>query len=128
MLVSGYVLTLTEKVLANVRSNVGVSYALYDEGAFRNEAEANESRWAKADMRTAPEALRVVSSSLGPDAPPLEAVELGRFYGDANERTLRVVHNEPVLHPFQPYDVEATANQLDYFERVFDLEFEMRLA
>ena len=32
--VSGYVLTLTDRVLRDVRSNVGVSYALYDEGAF----------------------------------------------------------------------------------------------
>jgi len=35
-------------------------------------------------------------------------------------KTLRVVHNERVLHPFQPYHTEATANQVEYFKRVFD--------
>ena len=35
--VSGYILTLTDAVLKDVRSNVGISYALYDEGAYRNE-------------------------------------------------------------------------------------------
>ncbi len=50
--VSGYVLTLTEKVLEDVRSNVGVSYALYDEGAFRNELQG----WDAGNMKIAPEA------------------------------------------------------------------------
>ena len=55
--VSGYVLTLTDRVLKDVRSNVGTSYALYDEGAYRNELK-------NGDMRRAPEALRLVNSGL----------------------------------------------------------------
>ena len=112
--VSGYVLTLTDAVLKDVRSNIGVSYAFYDEGAYRNELK-------NGDMRIAPEALRVVN--LGrEDLPPLTEVELGRYYGDLQDRTLRVVHNERILHPFQPYMPEATANQIEYFERVFGLD------
>ncbi|MFT5493659.1 MAG: fermentation-respiration switch protein FrsA (DUF1100 family), partial [Limisphaerales bacterium] len=42
--VSGYVLTMTDKVLKDVRSNVGMSYALYDEGAYRNELENGDMR------------------------------------------------------------------------------------
>ena len=113
--VSGYVLSFTDKVLRDVRSNVGASYAYYDEGAYRNEQE-------NGDMRRAPEALRLVNSAREPDTAPLEEVTLGRYYGDAARRTLRVVHNERVLHPFQPYIVEATANQIEYFERVFQVE------
>ena len=59
--VSGYVLTLTDEVLDDVRSNVGVAYALYDEGAYRNEL-------GHGDMRIAPEALRAVKSGLPADA------------------------------------------------------------
>jgi hypothetical protein len=113
--VSGYVLSFTDKVLKDVRSNVGTSYALYDEGAYRNEQK-------NGDMRRAPEALRLVNTALAPDAAPLEEVTLGHYYGDVAQRTLRVVHNERVLHPFQPYIVEATANQVEYFERVFGIE------
>jgi hypothetical protein len=47
---------------------------------------------------------------------------LGKYYGSADERNLRVVFNERVLHPFQPYITEATANQIEYFETVFDWE------
>jgi acetyl esterase/lipase len=110
--VSGYVLTLTDEVLRDVRSNVGVSYALYDEGAYRNEL-------GNGDMRRAPEALRAVNSGL-PEEQQVSVVEPGRYYGDRDARTLRIVHNERVLHPFQPYMPEATANQIEYFQTVFD--------
>jgi len=113
--VSGYVLTLTDEVLQDVRSNIGVSYAFYDEGAYRNELRS-------ADMRMAPEALRVINLGRDLNLAPLEEVELGRYYGDVDSRTLRVVHNERILHPFQPYIKEATANQIEYFEHVFGLE------
>ncbi len=113
--VSGYVLTLRDDVLKDVRSNVGVSYAYYDEGAYRNELK-------NGDMRVAPEALRAVNSGLKPGGTGIEEVEIGRYYGSKRDRTLRIVHNEMVLHPFQPYIKEATANQLEYFERVFDMD------
>ena len=49
--VSGYVLTLRNNILRDSKSNMGVSYALYDEGAFRNELTA----WDSANMIIAPE-------------------------------------------------------------------------
>ena len=113
--VSGYVLTLTDDVLQHVRSNVGMSYAFYDEGAYRNELK-------NGDMRRAPESLRLVNSAMPTSAGRIEEIEIGRYYGDQYELTLRVVHNERLLHPFQPYSIEATANQLEYFEKVFDVE------
>ena len=115
---SGYVLTLRDEVLADVRSNIGVAYALWDEGAYRNEL-------GHGDMRTAPEALRVVNLDRAAGLPPVEEVEIGRYYGDAADRSLRVVFNERNIHPFQPYMPEAMANQLDYFETVFDMDFEL---
>jgi len=112
--VSGYVLTLRNNILRDSRSNMGVSYALYDEGAFRNEL----SGWDSANMKIAPESLRVVNNILPTDQ-QIEEVDLGKYYGSKKNNTLRVIFNEPVLHPFQPYNFEATSNQLDYFEKVF---------
>ena len=112
--VSGYVLTLRNNILRNSRSNMGVSYALYDEGAFRNEL----SGWDSANMKIATESLRVVNNILSTDQ-QIEEVDLGKYYGSKENNTLRVIFNEPVLHPFQPYNFEATSNQLDYFEKVF---------
>ncbi|HEY5775977.1 MAG TPA: alpha/beta fold hydrolase [Xanthomonadales bacterium] len=118
--VSGYMLSMSEAVLKDVRSNVGVSYAFYDEGAYRNELK-------NGDMRYAPESIRTVNSGLAPSGERIEEVEIGRYYGNKQDRTLRIVHNEMILHPFQPYITEATANQLEYFERVFDLDSELTL-
>ena len=112
--VSGYVLTLRNNILRDSKSNMGVSYALYDEGAFRNELTA----WDSANMMIAPESLRTVNGVL-PKAEQIKKVELGKYYGSKEKNSLRVIFNEPVLHPFQPYNFEATSNQLDYFEKVF---------
>jgi fermentation-respiration switch protein FrsA (DUF1100 family) len=46
--VSGYVLTLTDQVLSDVRSNVGMSYAFYDEGhasSSRSFAPCQQRSW-----------------------------------------------------------------------------------
>ena len=112
--VSGYVLTLRDSILKDSRSNIGISYALYDEGAFRNELEG----WNAANMKIAPESLRTVNKVLRKEE-KINIVEIGKFYGKKENQTLRVVFNEPVLHPFQPYNFEATSNQLNYFEKVF---------
>ena len=111
--VSGYVLSLRENVLEDVRSNVGISYALYDEGAYRNFHK-------NGNMRTAPESLMLVNMARENGVAEIDEVEIGKYYGDSDARTLRVVFNERTLHPFQPYMPEALANQIEYFERVFD--------
>ena len=110
--ISGYVLTLRENILKDSKSNMGVSYALYDEGAFRNELKG----WDAANMKIAPESLRVVNGVL-PKNERIKEVELGKYYGDKSNNTLRVIFNEELLHPFQPYNKEATANQIEYFEK-----------
>ena len=115
--VSGYVLTLQDRVLKDISSNVGVSYALYDEGAFRNEL----SGWDASNMEIAPESLRVVNWGINKGRKTLTEVELGKYYGSLMDRSLRVIHNEELIHPFQPYNNIATANQIEYFEKVFDL-------
>jgi len=111
--VGGYVLTLTDAVLGPVRSNVAMDYALHDEGSFRN---ANKN----ADMRTAPEALRLVNSGLAKDS-AVRAVEIGKAYGDPATRTLRVVYNTNNIHPLLPYDTRSVAHMVEFFTTVFGL-------
>ena len=113
--ISGYILSLKKKVLQEVQSNLGISYGLYDEGAFRNENK-------NADLRKAPEAIRFVQSGQRDGDTPVTEVELDHEYGEASLRNLRVVHNEPVLHPFQPYSTIATTHQLEFFNKVFGLQ------
>jgi len=113
--ISGYILSLKKKILQDVQSNLGISYGLYDEGAFRNENK-------NADLRKAPEAIRFVQSGQRDGDTPVTEVELDHEYGESSLRNLRVVHNEPVLHPFQPYSTIATTHQLEFFNKVFGLQ------
>ena len=69
-------------------------------------------------MEIAPESLRAVNNAL-PKENQIDKVELGKYYGSKEEKNLRVIFNEKLLHPFQPYNKEATANQINYFEKVF---------
>jgi hypothetical protein len=113
--VGGYILTMTDAVLATVEANVGTDYARYDEGAFRSEGRT-------ADLRTSPEALRLVNSVL-PPGEKITAVEIGKFYGDKAQRTLRVVYNTPGnIHPLLPYDRESIGRMVGFFTHVFDVK------
>ncbi len=121
--VSGYVLTLTDAVLSTIRSNVGIDYAWYDEGAYRNEL-ANVDGVLDADMSIAPEAIRTVNSGLSlNDDPLISTVDIDRIYGSPYNHTMRIVHNVKTLHSFQPYTPESTAKMIEYFEIVFELDF-----
>ena len=112
--VSGYVLTLRDSILKDSKSNMGISYALYDEGAFRNELNG----WDASNMQIAPESLRVINNVLDQDS-QVKKVELGKYYGNKQDRSLRIIFNEELLHPFQPYNKKATFNQINYFDEVF---------
>ncbi len=112
--VSGYVLTLRDSILKDSKSNMGISYALYDEGAFRNELNG----WDASNMEIAPESLRVINNVLNQDS-QIKKVELGKYYGNKQDRSLRIIFNEELLHPFQPYNKKATFNQINYFDEVF---------
>ena len=112
--VSGYVLTLRDSILKDSKSNMGISYALYDEGAFRNELNG----WDASNMQIAPESLRVINNVLDQDS-QVKMVELSKYYGNKQDRSLRIIFNEELLHPFQPYNKKATFNQINYFDEVF---------
>ena len=115
--ISGFVLTLRDNILKNIQSNAGVSYALYDEGGFRNEL----SGWDSTNMKIAPESIRFINWGIHGSSQGETEVEIGKFYGSLDDRSLRIVHNEPLLHPFLPYNFEAMQNQLEYFEKSFQL-------
>ncbi len=111
--VGGYVLSMTDETIQPIDANVGMDYAYYDEGAFRNEK-------GHAIMKDAPEALRLVNSIFPGDT--LSSLELGKLYGDPAQRTLRVVYNTVMIHPLMTYDPTHIANVTAYFTTVFAME------
>ena len=57
-------------------------------------------------MKIAPESLRTVNSIFAENE-KLEIVS--KMYGNIDNRTARIIFNEALLHPFQPYK-EAKIN------------------
>ena len=105
-----------KKHLKKIKSNIGVSYALYDEGAWQNQLK-------NGDLTKAPEILRLINHQLADSKNNFNNVEIGKFYGELNKRNKTIIHNEKVLHPLQPYDFTATKNQLNFFSTVFELDY-----
>ena len=94
-----------EKDLKNVESNVGVSYALYDEGAWQNELK-------HGSLEYAPEILRLIYLQSEKEK-KISKVEMGKYYGSLNNNSATIVFNEKLLHPFQPYAKAAISNQIN---------------
>ena len=103
-----------EKDLKKVRSNIGVSYALYDEGAWQNEQK-------NGNLENAPEILRLVNIQTDGNFNK-DKIKMGKYYGDLANHSAVVIFNEKLLHPFQPYAPSAIGNQIGYFLHVFGLE------
>ena len=104
-----------EKDLKNVESNVGVSYALYDEGAWQNELK-------HGSLENAPEILRLINLHSEKEN-KINKVEMGKYYGSLNNNSATIIFNEKLLHPFQPYAKEAISNQISYFLDVFQMGY-----
>ena len=101
------------KDIKKIKSNVGLSYALYDEGAWQN-------KLGHGDMRFSPESLGLINHQIK-NGTPLDSIEIGQYYGQLSNRTLSIVHNEKVLHPFQPYSTKVIANQINFFLKTFNI-------
>ena len=101
------------KDIKKIKSNIGLSYALYDEGAWQN-------KLGNGDMRFAPECLGLINHQIN-NGKSLDSIEIGQYYGELSDRTLSVVHNEKVLHPFQPYSTKVIANQINFFLKTFNI-------
>ena len=101
------------KDIKKIKSNVGLSYALYDEGSWQN-------KLGHGDMRFAPESLGLINHQINNDT-SLDSIEIGKYYGKLSNRTLSIVHNERVIHPFQPYSTKVIANQINFFLKTFNI-------
>mgnify|MGYP000509872429 CR=1 FL=1 len=118
--VSGYVLSIRSDI-SFANSNLGMDYALYDEGAFRNQVNDSAPEDAsKSDLTWAIESHDFINAGLEKEGaetiPYSEQIEIGKIYGNPNLGNMRQVFNTETIHAFQPYSVEATGNIINYFE------------
>ena len=103
------------EVWNEIHCNIGYLFGLYEEASDRNRS---------GDPFLAPvsdEALMLMNSVRSEDE-QLTSVEVERYYGNKNDGTLRVLYQPEVTHPWIHFSTRATADVIEFFTKVFDLD------
>lgn len=114
-LTSGNVRLSTEEMFAGIHANVAINYSVYDEGNYdltRGNGDLSGDCY---------EALSCVNSGLA-EGEKVTSVEIGKLYGNAGDRTLRVVYNPKTTHQLQHFSLESTADNVEFFTAAFGVE------
>ncbi|MDR1902144.1 MAG: prolyl oligopeptidase family serine peptidase [Treponema sp.] len=67
-----------------------------------------------------PDGVEAINSSL-PDDQKISSVELGKYYGNKDNGTLRVIYQPKITHPWIHFSYRATADLIEYWNTVFGL-------
>lgn len=114
--VSGYIKTSAANVYANLRCNAALSYAKYDEGAFRYQDE--NQAYEVIALRFINEVNGKTNGANG----TFTDFEEDREYGDMAAGTYRVIHREPINHCFEMYDGLSITNTTAFFKSALNIE------
>lgn len=104
----------TPEAMAEIYCNFGANFGFYDEGAYRC---VN----GDGDMSDAPESAYIINS-IFPQSEALDKIEIGKFYGDASDGTLRIVYNPKEIHPWQHFSVQSSAHMSEFFTTAFGMQ------
>ena len=110
--ISGYIKVSAANKFKNLRCNAAISYAYYDEGAFRYQGSTSAFEVI---------AKRFINEVNGKDLGYEEAI-LDNEYGSMSNGTYRVIHREATNHCFQMYDTLSISNTLNFFRRTLDMD------
>ena len=109
-LASGFIALSNEQMCSALNCNFGINYSFYDEG----NAVSGDMSGERA------ESLALINSIFG-DAEKISSAETGKYYGSAENGTLRVVFNPKLTHETQHFSKTATAQDVDFFARSFGI-------
>ncbi len=108
---SGYIKISAANKFKNLKCNAAMSYAYYDEGAFRYQTDTTAVEViAKRFIN------EVNGSNLG-----IENVEYEKGYGSMTDGTYRIFHREKTNHCFEMYDNLSIANTVDFFNETLEI-------
>ncbi len=102
---SGYIKTSAANKYTDLRCNAVMSYAYWDEGAYRYQTSSTAFEVI---------ALRFINEVNGEDN-GYSSIEYSVAYGSMEDGTYRMVNNEMTNHCFEPYDALSIANMIDFF-------------
>lgn len=110
--ISGYIKVSSANNYGKLNCNAALSYAYYDEGAFRYQTD---------DSAFEVIALRFLNEVQGaPNQYDKAVAEYG--YGEMENGTYRIIHRERTNHCFEMYDSISIANTVDFFDTTLRME------
>lgn len=104
--ISGYIKVSSANKYKNLRCNAALSYAYYDEGAFRYQADNSSFEVI---------ALRFINEVNGANN-GIDNLTVDYGYGSMEDGSYRIVHREMINHCFEMYDRTSIANTIDFFD------------
>lgn len=105
----------TDEFFEPLHTNLGFIYGKYDEGCYST-TNGNGDITGDCDI-----SLGIINSGLADDE-KITFAEEGKYYGDAQEKTLRVVFNPPITHIAQTFSSETVADTVDFFVHSFNID------
>jgi len=108
---SGYIKTSAANKFKNLNCNAAMSYAYYDEGAYRYQSDSTAFEVI---------GLRFINEINGA-ANSFDTVAYDYGYGDMSNGTYRIVHREKINHCFEMYDRVSIANTVDFFNETLNM-------
>ncbi len=110
--ISGYIKVSSANKYKNLRCNAALSYAYYDEGAFRYQEDTSAFEVI---------ALRFINEVNGENN-GFDQLAVDYGYGSMDDGTYRVVHREKINHCFEMYDKTSIANTIDFFDAALGMD------
>lgn len=110
--ISGYIKVSSANKYKNLKCNAAMSYAYYDEGAFRYQMDTTS--FEVISLRFINEVGSVFNTH--------KKVALDYGYGDMSNGTYRIVHRENINHCFEMYDKTSIANTIAFFDKSLGMD------
>lgn len=110
--ISGYIKTSSANKYKNLHCNAALSYAYYDEGAFRYQSDTTSFEVIS---------LRFINEVAGLSN-NYSSVTMDYGYGDMTNGTYRIVHRENINHCFEMYDSTSIANTIEFFDSTLKMD------
>lgn len=104
----------SEEVFQSIHANVGISYGKYDEGNY-------DLARGNGDVSGECKESLAAINSIEKDGEKTMSAEIGKFYGNAEDKTLRVVYNPSNIHPWEHFSAESAGNTVEFFEEAFQM-------
>jgi len=104
----------SEKVFSQIHANMGIIYGQYDEGNY-------DLSQGNGDLSNNADEGLVAVNSIFPEAEQQSGFNVGQYYGNAKNQTLRVVYNPKQTHEWAHFSKKTVAYTVDFFSHAFEM-------